>query len=64
MFNYFTCVYKIMREAEDVIEDAKSAARDLYHLLQTDGVTGAEVKDAAAVFDDIEYEIEEILKDG
>lgn len=53
-----------MREAEDVIEDAKSAARDLYHLLQTDGVTGAEVKDAAAVFDDIEYEIEEILKDG
>ena len=63
-FNYFIIIYNIMRDAEDVIEDAKSAARDMYNLLQTDGVTGAEVKEAAAVFDGIEYEIEELLKYG
>lgn len=53
-----------MGAAEDIIADAKSAARGLHELLKKDGVTGAEVKDAVTVFDDIERDIEEALRDG
>lgn len=53
-----------MSDASKVVERARSAAKDLEQVLMKDGVTGDVVKSAAAPFDEIEAELEKLLKDG
>ena len=53
-----------MGEAEDVIGRAKAVAQDVKDVLDGDGATLDDVREAATGFDDIETEIRRLLKNG
>ena len=53
-----------MGEAENVISRAKAVALNVKGVLERDGATPDDLREAAADFDDIEAEIERLLKDG
>lgn len=53
-----------MGEAEDVIDRAKEVALGIKDVLNRDGATPDDVRNAATDLDDIETEIERLLKDG
>lgn len=53
-----------MSEAEDLISRAKAVALNVQDVLNRDDATIADVRAASADFDDIETDIERLLKDG
>lgn len=53
-----------MDKAEDVIAAAVETATAIKTVLETDGVTGDDVKKAAKPLDAIEKEIERLLSNG
>ena len=53
-----------MGEVEDVIEDARSVGFKILDVINTEGTTGDDLRQAAVGFDDIEAKIEKLLADG